>query len=259
VYDLFRGTLTRFTAEGMTLNPIWTPDGKRLVFTSGTIGPPNLFWKPADGTSAMERLATSPQNQTPHSWSPDGQTLLFSQATGAALGTTRSDIWELSVADPSRTPRPLLQTAADELWPAFSPDGRWIAYASDQSGKSEVYVQPYPGPGERRQISVEGGSQPAWSRDGRELFFTTNPDAESRNVRLLAVDIKTTPTFTAGVPKLLPVAVRFSSPSRSYDVSSDSKHFITVRDKDPEPVPQPAQIVIVQNWTEELKRLVPTP
>jgi serine/threonine-protein kinase len=120
-------------------------------------------------------------------------------------------------------------------------------------------VQPYPGPGERRQISVEGGSQPAWSRDGRELFFTTNPDAESRNVRLLAVDIKTTPTFTAGVPKLLPVAVRFSSPSRSYDVSSDSKHFITVRDKDPEPVPQPAQIVIVQNWTEELKRLVPTP
>jgi Tol biopolymer transport system component len=157
IYDLARATLTRLTTEGQNDTPVWSPDGKRVAFDSATGGAQNLFWKQADGTGSAERLATSDYLQRPSSWSSDGQTLAFVQNEPMTL----NDIWTISLADRNRTPRPFLRTAADEAYPDFSPDGHWIAYTSDESGRPEVYVQAFPGPGERHQISVEGGHEPA--------------------------------------------------------------------------------------------------
>jgi hypothetical protein len=252
VYDLVRGTLTRLTTEGQNAHPIWTPD--RLIFDSTTAGAPNVFWKPADGSGAAERLTTSEDVQAPGSWSRDTQTLAFVQINP----TTKFDIWTLSLTDHDRTPRPFLRTAANERWPAFSPDGRWLAYASDESGRDEVYVQPYPGPGPRHPISARGGTQPVWARNGRELFYTV-PDPNAATGKMMAVDVALTPTLIAGVPRPLESVVQISSPTGGYDVSPDGRRFITVRENAARsPEPPPAQMILVQHWVEELKRRVPT-
>ncbi len=252
IYDLVREDLTMFTTTRPRrgTRPVWTPDGKRLTFGAG-----NLLWKPADGSGVAEPLTTSEDVQLPESWSPDGKTLAFFQ--GGTLG--RGDIWMLSLADSDRTARPFVQTAANERWPDFSPDGRWLAYASDESGRDEVYVQPYPGPGSRHQISARGGTQPVWARNGRELFYTV-PDSTATVdfSRMMVVDVTTAPTFTAGIPKPLESVVRLTNPIRGYDVTADGKRFITVRDNERSPEPPPAHMIVVQNWLEELKLLVPT-
>ncbi len=174
LYDLSRETLTRFTFEGNSNGyPVWTPDGKRIAFASNKEGPQSLFWQLADGSGGLERLAASEDIQTPESWSPDGQLLAFHENNP----TTQRDIWVLRMGDPSassgqvRKAQPFLRTPFNESAARFSPDGRWLAYVSDESGRYEVYVQPYPGPGGKRQISTEGGTEPVWSRNGRELFY----------------------------------------------------------------------------------------
>lgn len=237
------------TTDGQYGAPIWTPDGKRLVFNST-----NLFWKAADGSGATERLTTSEYQQRAASWSPDGKTLAFVQEEP----TAGDDIWTLSLADRDRTPRPFVRTAAQEQAPDFSPDGRWLAYASNESGHFEVYVQPYPGPGERHQVSAQGGTQPTWARNGRELFYTL-PTIETigRTGKMMVVDVTTTPTFSAGVPQPLKSVVRLSQPFRGYDVAADGQRFITTQEKESSE-PPPAQMILVQNWFEELKRRVPT-
>jgi serine/threonine-protein kinase len=250
VYDRLRGTLTKLTTDGQNAAPIWTRDGGRLIFDSTTVGAPNLFWKPFDGSGAAERLTTSESSQVPGSLSPD-KTLAFVQSDP----TTKFDIWTLSLTDHDRTPRPFLQTTANERWPDFSPDGRWLAYASDDSGRDEVYVQPYPGPGPRHSISAQGGTQPAWAPNGRELFYTV-PDPNARTGKMMAVDVALTPTFTAGVPRPLESVVQITSPTRGYDVSADGR-FITVREIERSPEPPPAHMVLVLNWVEELKQRVP--
>jgi Tol biopolymer transport system component len=250
VYDLVRGTLTHLTTEGQNAHPIWTPDGDRLVFDSTTAGAFNVFWKPADGSGAAERLMTSESRQEPGSWSPD-KTLAFSQSDP----TTNWDIWTL--ADHDRTPRPFVGTAANEAWPDFSPDGRWLAYASDDSGRYEIYVQPYPGPGPRHPISAHGGTQPAWARNGRELFYTV-PDPNATTGKMMVVDVALTPTFSVGVPGPLESVVQVGTPTRGYDVSQDGRRFITVRETERSPEPPPAEMVLVQHWVEELKRRAPT-
>src|SRR5262249_55105967 len=124
IYDLARGTLTRFATGSFSLRPVWTPDGKRLIFS----GPQGLFWKPSDGSAPEERLTTSEYAQMAESWSADGKTLAFTQNPGPGLS---GDIWVLSFSGSDTTARPFVNTAAKELWPDFSPDGRWIAYTSD--------------------------------------------------------------------------------------------------------------------------------
>jgi Tol biopolymer transport system component len=250
VGDLLRGTLTHLTTEGQNLQPIWTPDGQQLTFNSTTAGPTNLFWERADGSGAAQRLTTSEYSQWPGSWSRDKQTLAFVQIDP----TTKYDIWTLS---PDHTPQPLLNSAANESGPDFSPDGRWLAYASDQSGRDEVYVQPYPGPGPRLPISAQGGTQPAWARSGRELFYTV-PDPNATTGKMMAVDVALTPTFTPGVPRPLESVVEITTPTRGYDVSPDGRRFITTRDTERVTDPPPAQMILVQHWVEELKRRVPT-
>jgi hypothetical protein len=188
----------------------------------------------------------------PASWSHDKQTLAFFQIDP----TTKFDIWTLLLTDHDRTPRPFLRTSANEGGPDFSPDGRWLAYASDESGRDEVYVQPYPGPGPRHQISAQGGTQPAWARNGRELFYTV-PDPNATTGKMMAVAVTLTPTLTAGVPRLLESVVEITFP-RGYDVSTDGRRFITTRENARSPEPPPAQMILVQHWVEELKRRAPT-
>jgi len=174
LYDLSRETLTRLTFEGNTnYTPVWTPDGKRIAFESNREGPYNVFWQLADGSGGLERLTTSEYLQGPSSWSPDGQLLAFHEINPA----TGVDIWVLRLGDPSassgqgRKAQPFLRTPFNEASPRFSPDGRWLAYISDESGRYEIYVQPYPGPGGKWQISAEGGRGPVWNPNGRELFY----------------------------------------------------------------------------------------
>jgi eukaryotic-like serine/threonine-protein kinase len=247
LYDPARDTLTRFTFEGSTnLYPTWTPDGKRIAFMSDKGGPLNLYWQMADGSGGLERLTTSQSIQVPLSWSPNGELLAFVEVSKGA-----ADIWVLQLGD--RKTQPFLQTPANETAPQFSPDGHWVAYISDESGRKEVYVQPYPGPGGKWQISTDGGGEPVWNRSGRELFYRNGE-------KMMAVDVTTQPSFSAGKPKML-FEGRYRSSSTgtipNYDVSSDGQRFLMLKPTEQEQ-PAPTQINVVLNWTEELKRLVPT-
>ena len=151
IYDIARGTLTPLTFDGHSRFPVWAPDGKRLAFASDRTGFLNLFWMPADGTGEAQQLSTSLERQTPASWSPDG-VLVYTQSTRGTDG----DIWVLSL-DGEWEPRQFYATQFFELHPMLSPDGRWIAFVSAQSGQNEVYLKPYPGPGGMIQISTDGG------------------------------------------------------------------------------------------------------
>ena len=252
VYDIPRHTLTRLTFEGDNRLPVWAPDGKQVAFRSNRAGGTwNLYWKPADGSGAAERLTTSEHTQTPSSWSLDGKFLAFyERATTVGSSTTEGDIWVLPL-EGERKPQPFLQTQFYESSPTFSPDGSWLAYVSNESGRNEVYVLPYPGPGGKWQISTEGGREPVWARNGRELFYRNE-----RGDQMMVVDITTEPTFRAGAPRLL-FEGNFELSSGTlpfYDISPDGQRFVMIKLEQQER----AQINVVQNWFEELKRLVPT-
>ena len=243
LYNLSRDTLTRLTFQGNTnYNPVWTTDGKRIVFTSVGQG---LHWQAADGSGGPEMLKEF--GGTPNSWSPDGQVLAFDDNRS----NTGRDIWVLRLAD--RKEEQFLGTPFNEGAAQFSPDGRWLAYVSNESGHYEVYVQPYPGPGGKLQISTEGGAEPFWNPNGRELFYRIDN-------KMMAVDITTQPSFSAGKPKVLFAGQYQSSPSpvpnANYDVSSDGQRFLMLKPGGQDQAV--TQINVVLNWFEELKQKVPT-
>jgi serine/threonine-protein kinase len=246
LYDFARETFARFTFEGkQNLYPVWTPDGKRIAFNSNREGSPNLFWQRADGSGGLERLTSSELPQWPLSFSPDGQLLAFAEVDPSGS----YDIWVLHVAD--RKAEPFLKTSFIESAPQFSPDGHWLAYISNESGRYEVYVQPYPGPGGKYLISTEGGTEPMWNPKGGELFYRDGD-------KMMAVEIATQPTFSAGKPKVL--FERDYMPTNGtipfYGVTSDGQRFVMVKDNDQSaPI---TQINVVLNWFEELKARVPT-
>ena len=255
LYDLSQETLTRLTFEGSAnYNPVWTPDGKRIAFNSNKEGVPvNLFWQLADGSGGLERLTTNQYGQAPMSWSPDGQVLAFIEINP----TTGRDIWTLQMGEASVGSRrvgkaqPFLRTPSTESAPRFSPNGRWLAYSSDESGRFEIYVQPYPGPGGKWQISTEGGTEPVWNPNGRELFYRSGD-------KMMAVFVTTQPSFSVAKPKMLFEGPFEPAPTTfpNYDVSPDGQRFLML-----EPSEQgqaaPTQINVVLNWFEELKRRVP--
>ena len=245
MYDLSRETLSRFTFEGDENNaPLWTPDGKRIAFLSGKEGTGNIFWQLADGSGGLERLTTSEYFQGPTSWSPDGQLLAFVEVNP----NRRFEIWVLRMGD--RKSQPFIQTGFNAAAPQFSPDGHWLAYISDESGRYEVYVQPYPGPGGKWQISTEGGTEPMWNPNGRELFYRSGD-------KMMAVDIATQPGFVAGRPrKLFEGRSKPMVPTRDYDVSPDGQRFLMLKPSESADA-APTQINVVLNWFEELKRKVP--
>jgi Tol biopolymer transport system component len=186
VYELARGTLTRLTFEFDNYVPVWTPDSKRVTFWSSRSGKTGLFSVPADGSGPRETLLPDGAWNN-GSWSPDSKTLAYLQRNDAG----KSDIWLLpGPGESQRRSKPFLQTQFDKSAPEFSPDGRWIAYRSNESGRNEVYVQPFPGPGGKWQISTDGGGADGvrWSANGRELFYR-NDD------KMMSVDLETRPTF----------------------------------------------------------------
>ena len=200
-----------------------------------------------DDAASEERLTTAEFTETLGSWSADGQWLVYQQTTVA----TGTDIWALP-AGGDRTPRVVVRTPFTEGDSRLSPDGRWLAYASNESGRGEVLVQSFPEPGGRTQISTNGGTEPVWSRDGRDLFYL-NGDA------MMAVEIQTSPTLTAGAPRMLFEGRYAPSPNgvAGYDVSADGQRFLRVQPMHPDPPTD--QIQVTLNWFEELRRLVPVP
>jgi serine/threonine-protein kinase len=245
IYDFARHTLSALTATtaGSSQAAVWAPDGSRLAYRGTRAGFRNLFWKAVDGGAEEVRLTTSENLQTPTSWS-NANLLAFSDVSI----TTGYDIWVLSIA--GGPPQVVLQTKGNETNPTFSRDGRWLAYASSESGTKEVYVRPFPGPGRRLQVSTDGGFEPVWSRNGRDLFYR-------RGDAMMAATITTEPVPTAGSPRMLfkGTYAETDTGGAGYDVAADGR-FLMVQ---PVEAPQSAtSINLVLNWFDELKRTAPT-
>jgi serine/threonine-protein kinase len=255
IFDLHRQTLERRTFDPqLDQYPVWTPDGKRLLFASSRLSIPAVFSQAADGTGTAVQMST-PANLTaqfPSSMSPDGTRLILREASA----TSRFDIAMLTLGKTQT--EPLLQTPYGENNGEVSPDGKWIAYQSDESGRDEIYVRPFPDVnGGRWQISTSGGTRPLWERSGKKLFFL-----DAKNL-LHEVAVTTSPTFSANVPVKVLNVPYFVAPGisgRSYDVSPDGKRFLMIKDAsalNPQSTAAAPSLVVVLNWAEELKARLP--
>jgi Tol biopolymer transport system component len=246
MFEFGRGASSRFTFDpGEEMSPIWTPDGARVVFASDQKGNIKLFQKPASGAAGEELLLDTPRNAFPDSVSPDGKYLIYELDGGPEK---KFDLWMLPLFG-DRTPQPYLSTSFVESHAAFSPDGRWVAYTSDESGRTEVFVQSFPASGGKWQVSIAGGDQPMWSSDGKELYYI----APDRNLMSVAINPGT--TFDAGKPAVLfqthvPVT-GLTDDRNNYLPSSDGQRFLVNHLVD-EGNTQP--IVVVLNWPADIKK-----
>jgi Tol biopolymer transport system component len=233
-----REPLTRVTFGNDDWSSQWTRDGRGLIVNSGVNGRYNIFSMSADGSGKPQRLTDSPHPQRATSLSPGGDVILFND-----IDPSRGieDTLQLSLG--SKEIRPVVEMHRSTGEATFSPDGRWVAYQSAETGHTEVYVQAYPGPGVKTQVSVDGGTEPIWNRNGRELFYTSA-------TAMMAVPIVDTQNFRAGA------AVRLFSYRGQYDVSADGQRFLVI--EKPEKGGAVSQLNLVQNWFAELKARVPT-
>jgi eukaryotic-like serine/threonine-protein kinase len=258
VYEWERGALTRLTVAGRAnWAPVWTPDGQRIVYSSEELGgTPNLWWKRADGAGDAQRLTESKNLQFAESWRPDGKVLAFSEVNP----DTSWDILTLTVEGNEKSgwkieqPKPFLNTPFAEAQAAFSPDGRWLAYYSNESGDVEVYVQPFPGPGGKLQLSTGGGRSPKWSRNGRELFYRT---ADSKI--MVVTYTATGNSFQADKPRLWSPG-QFTSLGlfMNYDLHPDGKRFAVLKTPGTGDAPKADKVRFVFNFFDELRNKVPT-
>ena len=258
VYEWERDTLTRLTFDPANDGkPVWTPDGRHIVFVStrDKSGAPNLYWQRADGTGETQRLTVSKNAQLPGSWHPAGKYLAFyetSPQTGSDIMILPMEGNEASGWKPG-TPTVFLNTPADEVEPMFSPDGRWLAYHSNESGRREIFVRPFPGPGGKWQISTAGGAYPTWSRTRHELFYTS-PD----NRIMVAPYTVEGSSFKADKPHLW--AERLIQPRprlRSFDLHPDGERFaVSVAMETPSEAPHD-KLVFIFNLFDELRRIAP--
>lgn len=221
LYDISRGALTQLTTEGSNILPQWSPDGMRVVFRSNRPKESGVYWKVVDGSAPAELLAGE-LVLLPCSWSLDGKLL----ACTTHNVNTQDDIWILPL-DGDRKPQPFIKTQAREYNPTFSPDCRWLAYSSNESGRTEVYLLQYPDRGRKIQVSTDGGIAPVWSRDGRELYY-------ARGNQIMVVQITQEPDLNVGMPEPL-----FEGPyemggnyGQGYDVSLDGRKFLMVKKSD---------------------------
>ena len=259
--DLERGTRSRFTSGNTSASPVWAPDGSRLAFQSTAPGPSNLYWKLVDSNADAQPFFTAPAQaasswphlvagllpgtpptltganpQVPVSWGRDRSALAFHERKPNG----ERDIWTVA---PGRDPEPFLMTPFDERSPRFSPDERWLAYVSDESGRPEVYVQPFPGPGRKWLISVDGGTDPVWSRNGRELFYRQND-------QMMVVVIAQAPELLAGRPRrLFETRSDAGDNGPNYDVSPDGTWFVMPRG---DHAPRQGELHLVLNWFTEV-------
>ena len=254
VYDFDRDVMSRITNDGSSHGPIWTPDARRIAYRTWKGGAMTMSWLPADRSGPEERLVNYTAWQSATSFSPDGKYLAFDQYDRtSSLG---GDIWILPL-EGDRQPRPFVKTGFPEGAAKFSPDGQWIAYSSMESGRPEIYVQAWPGPGAKIQISSDGGTDPLWRRDGKEIFYRHGP-------RMMAVAATAGPSFQAGKPQLLwtgeythglSSSCGWQGTSRtSYDVSLDGQRFLMIKDDDQSLFA--TKIIVVVNWAAELTRIM---
>ena len=225
--------------------PIWTPDGQRIIFGSEREGGYSIYWKAADDTGKAEQIASMKGGRIwPTSLSNDGNTLFLGQYDAEAGG---QNIGMLSM-EGDRTPKLLLQEEYTESDPQISPDGRWLAYTSNESGQSEVYIRPFPDVDSgKMQVSTRGGREPLWSPDGRELFYRNGLEA-------VAVPVETEPALRMGRPKIL-----FQGPYLlQWDINPDGKRFLMISSPGADRATADRRTInIVLNWFEELKVRVP--
>jgi hypothetical protein len=245
IYDLVRESATRQTFGELNVYPVWSPDGKRIAFLSNREGPFNMFWKHVDSGPGAERLMphSTSNAQVPRSFTPDGKTLLYYEVHP----DTARDIWTLPLGG---EPEPLVVTPFNDRAPVFSPDGRFLAYVSDSSGQDEIHVRRFPDTGDQWKVSIDGGTEPAWSRDGKELFYRQR-DA------LLSVAIEAGEDFRAGRPEELfrGPYTRDSFGMANFDVSADGQRFLMVQGE----IDERARLTVVVNWFAEVAELVPSP
>ena len=247
------GVMSRFTTDPtVDTGPLWRPDGKQIVFRSSRSGPFDLFEKPADSAGNERLLLTTPENKSATDWSKDGRVLLYTVADPK----TASDLWALPMSEPANARKPfsVLQTSFDEIQGQFSPDGHWMAYVSNESGRYDVYVKPFPDAGGRFLVSTAGGTNPRWSRDGKELFYVADNQLMATPIR----PGRDARTLTAGAPIALfathlamggNLSARGYNSSAQYTVTSDGQFLMNVTSDDAITSP----ITLVLNWTAALK------
>jgi Tol biopolymer transport system component len=242
IVDVARGLRTRFTFDPSTeISPIWSSDGSRIVYSSNRKGTADLYQKPSNGSGSDEALLTTGDNKVAGSWSADGRFVLF---TNLVMG---GDLWTMHLIGDKKA-IPFLQTRFNEANGRFSPDGRWVAYQSNESGRAEVYVAPFPGPGGKWQVSTGGGILPRWRRDGKELFFAVPTGA-----MMMTASVNGEGTaFQVGAVQAL-FQVRSGGPRYFYDVSADGQRFL-LNALPEQATAAAAPLTLVVNWTAGLKK-----
>jgi serine/threonine-protein kinase len=249
-YDFARGgEPTKMSFDGASHWPSWTPDGRRLTFRSWKTGTMTMWWMPADRSGPPELLTDIGSMQSPESWSPDGKTLAFTQMDNPQSG---SDIYTLSLVG-DKKPRALIRTKFSEGSPKFSPNGAWLAYSTNESGQPEVWAMAYPA-GERIPISTNGGTDPLWRHDGRQLYYRLGD-------QMMVVDVSYGPSLKASKPRVLwrgnylagaGSSCGMAGPtSANYDVTPDGEHFLMIEDTSS--TAESERLRIVSNWSVELK------
>jgi Tol biopolymer transport system component len=239
--DLERRITSRFTFQTSNV-PVWSPDGRTVVFASGRSGALDVYRRPSNASGPDEPLLklNAPPIVFPSDWSSDGRFLTYYRSDPK----TQLDVWVLPLSG-DRKPIPFLHSDFNESQGQFSPDGRWMAYVSDESGSLQIYVQSFPELTGKWQISTDGGSQPRWRRDGKELFYVS-PDR-----KLMAVIVKSGATFEAeGSRALFETTLPAVANRQTYSVSADGQRFLLNAPLETESQP----MTIVLNWTGLLKR-----
>ena len=253
IYDIDRDTPIHFTLDPASdTDPIWTPDGERVVFSSSRDGFLSLFWKSVDGTEDAQRLRASTGPQYATAFAPDGRSLLFTELQRPSV-----DVGVFSI-DGERTVEWLLESDYNESNAVVSPDGRWLASQSDETGQVEVYVRPFPNVSEGRwQVSTGGSRTPIWAPNGRELFYM-GLQQDNGNIAVMVATVEPQPSFTSGSPATIIDGPYLGSNAHSYDISPDGQRFLMIkRTETNDEGLAPGEVIVVQNWHEELKRLVP--